>query len=499
MSRPRPAPVPNEDDPRTPKAPEAERLLLQFMVTHPGCVPDVLEAGFQPEDCYHHDYREVARLTLDLHARHVPPHWHLVGAALKTSDVRLDDPLAFEGFDDGVPRPDAAGVVYFVNVLKDRAQRRQVLLATAKARSAVANPDVPLAETMATFEADVRQITATSGPGADGLPPEGLADATDVAAEGRALAATGVEYVVDGIVPNYGMVGMNVAYAKVGKTTFGHALGAAVATGRTFLDRDVRQARVLALAPEDPPEYTAYLARHLSVPARVMTFYRGLIRFDDAGLDAIAATVTKGGYGLVQVSSWQAVVAGLVKDENDNAGAVAVVERVKAAARATGVPWLIDAHSGKGEDQSDTADPTRALRGASAAAGAADYMLSLRYADSPFSSQRRLSGKGRFVSLEPVLLEYDLTTGTFTALGDGKAVATESTWLRICEVGVLHGWASVDAIAMAAGFVTQSGRVSGHSRRLVREALRGRGLDSKTETRRGQQTTVYRLPAEEVR
>ena len=41
---------------------------------------------------------------------------------------------------------------------------------------------------------------------------------------------------------------------------------------------------------------------------------------------------------------------GLIRDENDNAGAVRVVEDVKAAARASGVPWLIDAHSGKGED-----------------------------------------------------------------------------------------------------------------------------------------------------
>jgi hypothetical protein len=186
---------------------------------------------------------------------------------------------------------------------------------------------------------------------------------------------------VDGIIPNYGMLGMEVAYAKVGKTTFGHAIGAAVATGRTFLERNVQQTRVLALCPEDPPEYTAWLARHLDVQPGVMTFYRRPLRFDSEGLRDVCATVTEGRYGLVLTSSWQAVVAGLVNDENDNAGAVAIVERVKLAARATGVPWLIDAHSGKGEDQSDDADPTRAMRGASSAAGAADFMLSLRYAE----------------------------------------------------------------------------------------------------------------------
>jgi hypothetical protein len=70
------------------------------------------------------------------------------------------------------------------------------------------------------------------------------------------------------------------------------------------------------------------------------------------------------------------VIRGLLKDENDNLGAVCIVENVKAAARQSGVPWLIDAHSGKGEDQSDDADPSKALRVASSAAGAADYTLS---------------------------------------------------------------------------------------------------------------------------
>src|SRR5699024_6510189 len=104
----------------------------------------------------------------------------------------------------------------------------------------------------------------------------------------------------------------------------------------------------------------------------VLTFYRRSLVLDAATLARIVHTVQTGGYGLVLISSWQAVVRGLIKDENDNAGAVAVVEAVKAAARTTGVPWLIDAHSGKGEDQGDEADPSRAMRGASAAAGAAD-------------------------------------------------------------------------------------------------------------------------------
>ena len=68
-----------------------------------------------------------------------------------------------------------------------------------------------------------------------GLDVEGLHDATVVAARGRAIADAGVPWLLEGIIPAYGMLGMLVAYAKVGKTTFGHALGAAVSRGVDFL------------------------------------------------------------------------------------------------------------------------------------------------------------------------------------------------------------------------------------------------------------------------
>ena len=313
MTMLRPLPVP-EEDPRTPRATEAERLLLQFMVTHPTCVPDVLGLGFAPELCFTRDYRELSRLVIDLRARGVTPHWHLVGAALKSSDLCLDDPVSFEGFDDGVPRPDAAGLAYFVGVLKDRHRRRRLLLAMGKARAAVADPDVPLGEALATFAEDTDRMMADVAP-SDGLDPTRLADAFDVAGEGRQLAADGIEYLVDDLIPAYGLLGMAVAYAKVGKTTLSQALGAAVAMGRPFLDRETHARRVLVVASEDPPQYVSFLARHLDVDPGRMTFYRAPISLDAAGLARLCATLRDGGYGLVLISSWQAVVRGLITDE----------------------------------------------------------------------------------------------------------------------------------------------------------------------------------------
>jgi hypothetical protein len=334
--------------------------------------------------------------------------------------------------------------------------------------------------------------------GAQQLPAEALADAVEVALEGRRIAADGIPFVVDGIVPGLGMLGFLVAYAKVGKTTFGQALAAAVCVGRPFLERKTNAARVLVVAAEDPPEYTAWLARHLDVPPGRMSFYRRSILLDRNGLAQIENTVRTGGYGLVLIASWQAVIRGLVSDENDNAGAVNVVENVKAAARATGVPWLIDAHSGKGEDQTDDADPSRAMRGASAAAGAADYTLSLRYGNGTFGTQRRLSGRGRFVSVETILMDYDGQAGQYAVVSAAKNLTNESIWRQICEMGALTTEPRTTAtIALAAGILARNNAVGKTQKRQVAAALGKRdGVLRSEEMRYGKKTSLYRLADE---
>lgn len=327
------------------------------------------------------------------------------------------------------------------------------------------------------------------------LPDAELEDAVAVAAEGRAIDAAGVPYLVDGIIPAYGMLGFLVAYAKVGKTTFGQALAAHVAMGHPFLERKAQPARVLVLAAEDPPEYTAWLARHLAVDPGRLLFRRRPLVLRQVELDAIVATVRARGFGFVLIASWQAVVRGLIRDENDNAGAVQVVEAVKAAARETGVPWLIDAHSGKGEDQGDEADPSKAMRGASAAAGAADYTLSLRYADGAYGTQRRLSGKGRFVSLAPLTLAFDAASSTYDVVGAARDVSRETTWRLISETGAVNGTPrSVTEIGRVCGLVGDDDRLVGGRRRQIFAALKGRPDVLMTEElRRGKKTALFSL------
>lgn len=334
---------------------------------------------------------------------------------------------------------------------------------------------------------------------ADDLTPadvylDGLEDAVDVAREGQAIEATGIPYLLHGIIPSLGMLGFMVAGAKVGKTTFGQALARCVAMGDAFLDRRVTRTRTLVLAAEDPPEYTAYLARHLDVERGQLVFRRRSTILTPEVLAQIVATVKRERFGFVLIASWQAVVRGLIRDENDNAGAVKVVEDVKAAARVSGVPWLIDAHSGKGEDQADEADPSKAMRGASAAAGAADYTLSLRYDNGAFGTRRRLSGKGRFVSFAPITIEFDASTGAYDVVGATSDVQVDTTWRLIEEMGALDATPrSVAEIARACGMpLGKDGKLGGQVRKQLNNALKGRPDVLRSEQiRRGQKTALF--------
>src|SRR5206468_1983599 len=114
-----------------------------------------------------------------------------------------------------------------------------------------------------------------------------LKDGTALILEGQQIAANGVPYVVQGMIPDYGMLGFLIGYAKTGKTTFSLRLAASVAMGQAFLDQPTQPRRVLFLAIEDPPEYTAYLARDLSVMPNTLSVYREPLTFSTKTLGDI--------------------------------------------------------------------------------------------------------------------------------------------------------------------------------------------------------------------
>ncbi len=231
-----------------------------------------------------------------------------------------------------------------------------------------------------------------------------------------------------------------------------------------------------------------------------MTFARAPLTLDAAGLARLCATVDTGGYGLVLISSWQAVFRGLVRDENDNAGSVRVVEDVKAAARASKVPWLIDAHSAV-RVRTRTTMLTRARRSGAPPARPAPQTSPSRSATPTGLSARSgaWAGNGRFVWFEPVTLDHNLATGTYTALGETKTVASEETWRRLVETGAVTTTPrTAGEIARVAGMVSKDGTPTNTHKRQVRDALRHReGVLKAQEIKHGKQARTYRLACEE--
>jgi hypothetical protein len=480
----------------TPHNLEAEKCVLGAILINNAVLPQAASV-VETHHFFRHGHRVIFDAMGDISLRNEPIDTVVLKDELERTG-RLEDaggPAYVSALTDGVPR--SANVGYYARIVRQHAAARDAIrLCTDTIKKITADPAV-LSNGLPGHHRELWNHITQSGNPNRGLPEEGLVDAVDVAAEGRRIEREGIPYLVDGLVPQIGGLGFNIAYTKVGKTTFSQSLAGSVAAGRTFLDRETKQARVLMLAPEDPPEYTQWLARHLDVPRGQMTFYMQPIIFNTQGLSEVVSTVRDGGYGLVHAASLQAICRGLIRDENDNAGAVRVVEDIKAAARQTGVPWLIDAHAGKSEDQSDDADPTRALRGASSAAGAADYLLSLRYANGAFGTQRRLSGKGRFVSFEPILMNFEPASSTYTIISETtKNALTASTWCILEETrAVTTEPRSINEIAATAGLIAPNGRPSTTQRRHIEAALRRPDVGSGEEPRgrRGNKTKLYRL------
>lgn len=315
---------------------------------------------------------------------------------------------------------------------------------------------------------------AEAGPAFVGFDPENVVSLDTLMAEGRALREQGIRYVVDGMIPAYGFVGFLVAGSKVGKTTLGLAAMRAIAGNEPeFLGLPVENTKVLMLALEDPREYLSVLVADTFKGGERVTFYPHPLQLTEAVLDDLARYVTEQGFGLVYVATFLNAVRGLVDDENDNAGMVRVVNGLKVFARRVGVPLLLEAHAGKGEDLSEDADPVKALRGASAAAAEADFLISLRRTGGGFSTMRRLSGLGRFVRFSPISFDFAPATGELTVLDSGDTqAAAETDWRRICEMGALTDEPrSAGAIALAAGIATPGKPVTRPVRNRVRTAL----------------------------
>jgi hypothetical protein len=296
---------------------------------------------------------------------------------------------------------------------------------------------------------------------------------------GRTLRRLGVPYVVQKLIPEYGGVGFYVAKAKVGKTTLGLYLMRCIARGSEFLGLAVTRRKVLMLALEDHRDYLAWLvagAGFTEEDLEQIKFYPSTLVLNDATLADLDRYIRDGGFEFVYIATFMHGVRGLVDDENDNAGQVAVVASLKNFARGLEVPVFIEAHAGKGEDQSEEADPAAALRGASAGAGEADYVLNLRRTRGRNSTTRVLTGIGRFVNLQPTYFDLDPETGIATLVSDED---TRDADFEVVFAALSDEKQSAQELARAVGWVTKTGKPDKNHASRVHRALED-PTDSKT-------------------
>jgi hypothetical protein len=290
-------------EPLTPHSIEAERAALGAVLMRGGDTIAEVAAILTPDDFFRLEHGRLFTAMQALHRRCDPIDLLSLSRELGRGGLAdIGGPAYITGLTDGVPK--GTNVAYYTKIIKQAAQARCVI---AYARQAIetfsATPEALANGAGHRFAEAIAAVVTDAHGSTGGLPEADLEDAVDVAAEGREIAATGIQFLIEGLIPAYGMLGMLVAYAKVGKSTFGQAMGASIAMGRPFLDRAVLPARVLNIASEDPGEYTAFVARSLEVDRDRMTFYRCPIMLDTNGIDRIRQTVTAGGYGLVLLSS----------------------------------------------------------------------------------------------------------------------------------------------------------------------------------------------------
>lgn len=318
---------------------------------------------------------------------------------------------------------------------------------------------------------------------------------------GRQIRTEGIPYVVEGVIPAYHGAGFLVSQTKVGKTTFGLRTVKHISkkTPSRFLGRKVRHRKVLMLSLEDPKEYLAWLIDRAGFDgSEDADFYPSSLVLTPECLETLGAYMQAGGYTFVYIATFLHSIRGLVEGENDNAGMVRVVAEIKHFCRRFEVAALIEAHAGKGEDMSEGADPAKALRGASAAAGEADYILSLRRRGAAQSTLRVLSGVGRFVNFGSIVFNTDLTTGEMTVLSDGDADNTaDADFALLCKVrgGLSTTPQAPTALARAAGWVAQDGRPNAECAARVHRALENRpGVEKTDNGANGKaRRTTYRL------
>lgn len=232
--------------------------------------------------------------------------------------------------------------------------------------------------------------------------------ASDFIAEG---SEEQVDWVLEDYLPRGGLV-LWVAKPKMGKSTLLFHTATAIATGETFLGREVSPGRVLILAVEEHPRdvrrrlhalggahvSTLWVQAGMGLTPSTM-FYEELTRFVvDQQIDLVILDTLS--------SFWD------VHDENDAVAVTKAVMPFLRLARATDVCVVLIHHARKSEGSHGDE-----IRGSSALFSLVDIALVMKPHDMP--TQRRLYARSRYPDT-PAEVIVELCEGHYVLRGDPK-------------------------------------------------------------------------------
>ena len=193
------------------------------------------------------------------------------------------------------------------------------------------------------------------------------------------------EWLWDDYVP-VGSLVLLASEEKVGKSTFIYALAAAIAQGRTFLDRAVKQSRVLILAVEEHPVDVKIRSMRFGLQSGDgVQYFIGNLGGDVGTHQKLKNFILDNGIGLVVLDTMGHYLSGFLDSENESFGVLKGLKPFLQLARETKAAVLLIHHTGKGAIQ--------AYRGASSIGGIVDQILTLRHAG---GNTRTLTAKGRY-------------------------------------------------------------------------------------------------------
>jgi AAA domain/DnaB-like helicase N terminal domain len=442
-----------------PAAPDAERAALSCLLIDegPDMLPKVAAIISGENDFTNARHRALWRAMRAVHTETgnvdavvLHEHFRKTGTLASVGSwaevIALTDP----------PTPDMTKVEAYARLVHDAAVSRRTIADLSHALQDVSN-GTP-ATNLVSMLSRLQQETATKRETPSALT---LAEFFD-------QPATAAEWLVDGLIPEGGIV-MFAGKPKAGKTSLVLDLAVCVPRGEPFLGRRVKRGRVLLLELEEHPDRLREKLQRMGLTGEEEVFVH-------VGRAPVTDPVTWLGYLIEKYSPTLAIVDPILKlvrvqDANAYAEVSAACEPLSAIARGTGCALGLVHHSNKTGEGGDS------VLGSQSLLGLVDSVFLLKRHD----DVRTVSTMQRYgADLEETVLDMDGETGLIGIAGSFSAIRIEGVMHQICEaIRKSHSPMTETEIREAVGgdraVVAKAIRQAVENRRLIRTEEGRRG------------------------